>query len=67
MICFYILLYSFTQLLSNPVIVYIMKEIMSDSGMRMEVINSYKEFIDEKNIAKRITLLNIFNQIKFLK
>jgi hypothetical protein len=44
-----------------------MKEIMSDSGMRMEVINSYKEFIDEKNIAKRITLLNIFNQIKFLK
>jgi hypothetical protein len=27
----------------------------------------YKEFTDENNITKRITLLNIFNQIKFLK
>jgi hypothetical protein len=57
----------YSSQIPGPVIVYIMKEIMSDSGMRMEVINSYKEFIDEKNIAKRITLLNIFNQIKFLK
>ena len=51
----------------GPVIIYIMKEIMSDSGMRLELINSYKEFIDENNITKHITLLNIFNQIKFLK
>ena len=51
----------------SPVVIYIIKEIMNDSSKRKDLINSYKEFIDEKNITKRITLLNIFNQIKFLK
>ena len=51
----------------SPVVIYIIKEIMNDNTKRKDLINSYKEFIDENNIIKRITLLNIFNQIKFLK
>ena len=47
----------------GPVIIYIMKEIMNDNTKRKDLINSYKEFIDEKNIAKRITLLNIFTPL----
>jgi hypothetical protein len=57
----------YSSQIPSPVVIYIIKEIMNDNSMRKDLINSYKEFTDENNITKRITLLNIFNQINFFE
>ena len=55
-----------TNVVSNETLIYVIREIISDNTLRKDVIQSFAEFTDEKNIAKNIQFLNFFTNIKFV-
>ena len=53
--------------INKDVIIYLIREIMVDDGLRKDVVNSFADFSNKDNLTKKIELLNIFKNIQFIE